>query len=59
MHQIAPFQKILGGSMPPNPPSKRLATSRVASRFAHDVTRPVPQKVGPPWQILHTPMDYY
>ena len=30
--------------------------SQVASRHA---TRPVPQKVGPSWQILHTPMDYY
>ena len=30
-HQIAPFKKFLGGSMPPNPPSKRMATPRVAS----------------------------
>ena len=39
------------GSMPPNPPSKRMATPRVASR--------PPPIVGPPWQILHTPMNYY
>ena len=41
------------GSMPPNPPSKRMATPRVTS--------PPPQKkiVGPHLQILHTPMNYY
>ena len=45
-------------SMPPNPPSKRMATPRVAS--------PPPQKKKkkkknscPPWQILRTPMNYY
>ena len=40
--------------MPPNPPSKRMATPCVASP-------PPPEKkiVGPPWQILHTPMNYY
>ena len=39
---------FFGGSMPPNPPSK--ATRR----------KPPPPKkiVGPPWQILHTPMNY-
>ena len=37
------------GSMPPNPPSKRMATQ------AHP-----PKKVfAHPWQILHTPMNYY
>ena len=30
--------------------------SQDASRHA---TRPALQKVHPPWQILHTPMDYY
>ena len=30
-HQIAPFKKMFWGSMPPNPPSKRMATPRVAS----------------------------
>ena len=30
--------------------------SHAASRYA---TRPALQKVGPPWQILHTPTDYY
>ena len=40
--------------MSPNPPSKRMATPRVASP-------PPPKKkiVGPPWQILHTPMNDY
>ena len=31
MHQIAPFKKIFRGSMSPNPPSKRMATPRVAN----------------------------
>ena len=35
-HQIAPFKTFFRGSMPPNPPSKRMATPRVAS--------PPPQK---------------
>ena len=30
-NQIAPFKKKIRGSMPPNPPSKRMATPRVAS----------------------------
>ena len=40
--------------MPPNPPSKRVATPCVASP-------PLPLQiiVGPPWQIRHTPMNYY
>ena len=54
-HQIAPLQIFFRGSMPTNPPSKRMATPRVAS--------PPPKKnkkiLGPPWQILHTPMNYY
>ena len=29
-HQIAQFKKKILGSMPPNPPSKRVATPRVA-----------------------------
>ena len=47
--QIAPVKFFFWGSMPPNPPSK--ATRR----------KPPPPKkkiVGPPWQILHTPMNY-
>ena len=49
---ICTIQKKISGSMPPNPPSKRIATPRVAS--------PPPKKrVGPPWQILHAPMNYY
>ena len=40
-HQIVPFKKTIRGSMPPNPPSKRLATSRVAS------PPPKKKKVGP------------
>ena len=31
MLQNAPFPKNFWGSMPPNPPSKRMATQRVAS----------------------------
>ena len=31
MLQYAPFKKDFLGSMPPNPPSKRMATPRVAS----------------------------
>ena len=48
-HQIAPFKNFFSVKHPSEPPSKRMATPRVAS----------PQKVGPSWQILHTPMDYY
>ena len=53
MLQNAPnctIQKKFSGSMPPNPPSKRMATPRVA-------IKPLPPKiiVGPPWQILHAP----
>ena len=32
-HQIAPFKKIFSGKHAPEPPSKCLATPRVASRF--------------------------
>ena len=41
------------GKHAPEPPSKRMATPHVAS--------PHLQKkiVGPPWQILHTPINYY
>ena len=43
---------FFSGSVPSNPPSKRVATPRVTSS-------PPPQIiVGPPWQILHTPMNY-
>ena len=45
-HQIAPFKKIFLGSMPPNSPSKRLATPYIARRFA-ECTRLAP-KLGPP-----------
>ena len=41
----------------PEPHSKRLATPRVANRLAA-CNSPSPQKVGPHWQILHTPMYY-
>ena len=43
-------------SMPSNPLSKRVAMPRAASCFAAYATRSAPQKVGPPWQILHTPI---
>ena len=49
-----PIQNLFSGKHAPNPPSKRIATPRVKS--------PPPQKkkiVGLPWQILHTPMNYY
>ena len=42
MHQIAQFKKKLGGSMPPNPPSKRMATPRVA------IPHPPPKNSWPP-----------
>ena len=55
-HQIAPFPPKNLGKHAPEPPTKRLATPRVASP-------PPPKKnkkiAGPPWQILHTPMNYY
>ena len=46
MYQIAPFQKNFRGSMPPNPPSKRMATPSVAS--------PPPQKKNS-WPPLSNP----
>ena len=57
MLQNAPdctIPKTILGKHAPEPPSKRLATPHVAT--------PPPKKkkiVGPPWQILHTPMNYY
>ena len=50
------LKKFSQGSMPPNPPSKRLATPRVASSFAV-CNSPSPKKLGIPWQIIHTPMN--
>ena len=44
--QIEPFKKFPRLSMPPNPPSKRLAMPRVTSSFAAG-NSPSPQKVGP------------
>ena len=58
MLQNAPnctIQKKISGKHAPKPPSKRMATPRVASP-------PPPKKnivAPPPWQILHTPMNYY
>ena len=45
--------KIFFGEACPEPPSKRIATPPVKS--------PPPKKkiVRLPWQILHTPMNYY
>ena len=59
-YQIAPFKKFFRGSMPLNPPSKRVAMPRVAS--PPPPPPPPPQKKKnsrPHWQILHTPMNYY
>ena len=42
-HQIAPFKKNSQGIMPPNPPSKRLATPRFAACHL-----PSPPKSWPP-----------
>ena len=53
-HQIAPLKIFFRGSMPPNP----LANAWLR----HASQTPPPQKkkiVGHPWQILHTPMNYY
>ena len=41
-HQIVQFKIFWGGSMPPNPPSKRMATPRVAS------PHPPPKNSWPP-----------
>ena len=47
-HQIASFKKLFSGKHAPDPPSKRLATPRVASRFAAcNNYSPSPQKVTP------------
>ena len=58
-HQIAPFKKNFRGSMPPNPPSKRMATPSVASPPPPPPKKKHNKTVAPPWQILHTPMNYY
>ena len=50
------IQKSLWVKHAPEPPSKRLIIVVHALRHT---TCSAPQKVGPPWQILHTPMDYY
>ena len=42
-HQNAPFKKFSRRNMPPNPPSKRLA-SQDATRHA---TRPAPKNLAP------------
>ena len=47
-HQIAQFKKKFRGSMPPNPPSKRMATPRVAAP-----TPPPPKKNS--WPPLANP----
>ena len=48
-HQIAPSKNFPWelGSMPPNPPSKRLATPRVESSFAACKLAQPPQKLTP------------
>ena len=48
-HQVAPFKNIFSEKHAPNPLAN--AWLRHASQ--------APQKIGPPWQILHTPIDYY
>ena len=47
MLQNAPFKKNFRGSMPPNPPSKRMATPRIAS--------PTPKKNKNSWPPLANP----
>ena len=51
-------KKILGEACPRIPLANAWLhhASQVASRHA---TRPAQKKLPPPWQILHTPMDYY
>ena len=50
-HQIAPFRNIFPGKHAPESLySKRLAMPRVAIK--------PPKLPHPPWQILHTTMDY-
>ena len=44
-HQIAQFKNFWGESMPPNPPSKRMATPRVAS---HPPAPPPKKNSWPP-----------
>ena len=51
-HQIAPFKTIFRGSMPRTP---------IANAWLRQASQAPPPKkkkiVGPPWQILHTPMN--
>ena len=63
-HQIAPLKNIFRGSMPPNPPSKRVAMPRVASHhpkknswpplanpaYADELLRNLFE--NPPWQTV-------
>ena len=60
-HQITPFKKMFSGKHAPEPPSKkRLATPSVAIKTLRDMQLAQrPKKLCPPWQIPHTPQDYY
>ena len=58
-HQIAPFLKFSWGSIPPNPPSKRVALPRAAWRFAPcKYPHFYKKKFEPPRnEILDTPLN--
>ena len=53
-HKIAPFKKYFGEACLQTP----LANAWL--RHASQATLPPKKYIfGPPWQILHTPMNYY
>ena len=57
-HQIAPLKNFPGEACHRTPIATACLrhASQAASRYA---TRPASIKLGTPWQIIHTPMDYY
>ena len=52
-HQIAPFKKkILGGSMPPDPPSKAHGFAMQISKYEKKNLAPPPKSWLRPWNYI-------
>ena len=57
-HQIAPFlKKILGGACPRTPLAKRMVSPYAVCRFATCKFTNLKKNIGPPCQILGTPLS--
>ena len=57
-HQIPPFKKKIIYEACPRTPRANAWQRHASQADSRLATRPSLQKDGPPWQILHTPMDY-